>query len=113
MKIMLKVDYTDNTGKYWQDSYIKNTIVNIENNENIHDKIAEVIKENDGVVLSYKNKPMTNVFIDDKNGNAKAVGYIYRGKTEIQNEKYEWKKALFDVWVVIKKVDDFPIKVID
>ena len=113
-KILLNISYTDNTGKFWQDSHIKNKIFTIKNNENIHDAIAEIIKEQDGTILSYNNKPQGNVFIDDKEGNPKAIGYIYRGKTEIYNDNnYKYEKALFDVWVEIRRVDDYSIDLID
>lgn len=106
-KILLDVSYTDDTKGFWQDSYIKNKVFTIDNNKDLHKQIADIILENDYMTLCYKNKPQTNVFID-RDGVSVPVGYIYRGQTEIEN-----KKALFDVWVTIKSVSDYPIKEIN
>jgi hypothetical protein len=112
-RVLLNVSYTDNTDKFWQDSYVKNKIVTLVNN-NIHETVKSAVLENDGMELLYKGKPRTNVFIDDKEGNAIPVGYIYRGKTEVRNDKKgKWEKALFDVWVDIKAITDYPITVLD
>jgi len=111
-KILLNVSYSDNSGKFWQDSYIKNKVFSIDEKLNIHNVIADIIRQ-DGMEITYKNKPMTNVFIDDKDGNQKAIGYIYRGKTEIFNdEKGKNEIALFDVWVEISKVENYKIEII-
>jgi hypothetical protein len=101
-KILLNVDYTDNTGKFWQDSYIKNKIFTVK--KDIFTTIKEAIEEKDFMKLSYNGKPQGNIFVDDKNGNTKKIGYIFRGITNI-----EGKKALFDVWVNIYEVLDYPI----
>lgn len=105
-KVLLSISYTDDTKKFWQESYIKNKIFNIDGN--IHETIKKAVYENDYVTLCYNARPQANVYIDDKDGNAKAVGYIYRGKTEI-----EGKQALFDVWVTIYAVNDYEIKIIN
>lgn len=106
-KILLSVDYTDDTKKFWNDSYIKNKVFTIDKEKDLHDQIAEIIAENDYMTLCYKNRPQSNVFID-RGSEAIPIGYIYRGKTEIEN-----KKALFDVWVTIKAVSDYKIKEIN
>lgn len=110
-KLLIKVDYTDNSKKFWHESYLKNKIITLEDNQNIHDTIAETIKETDGIVLSYKNRPQSNIYIDDKDEQAHSVGYVYRGSEEIyNNEKGKYEKALFDIWVSIKEVIDYPIE---
>jgi len=96
--LLLNVDYTA-TGEFWMDSYIKNMKVTQESGETIHDTVKRVIEEVDFMELSYKGKPQNEVFVDTKNGEPKLVGYVYRGKTEIEN-----KKALFDVWVNIDEI---------
>lgn len=103
-RILLNVDYTDDTKKFWSESCIKNKIIKLEDNINIHDLIAETLMDKDYMTVLYKNKPRGNVYIDDTDGNAKAIGYIYRVKTEI-----EGKKAVFDAWVTIKEVVDYSI----
>jgi len=108
-KILIDVSYTHKTGDYYQDSYVKNKIVYIDGD--LNDTIANVLKDDDGMILSYKNKPQSSVYIDDKDGKAKVVGYIYKGKSEIQNEKTgKWIKVTFDVWVTISKILDYPLK---
>ena len=110
--LLLSVDYSGNEN-YWQDSNIKNKIVQINADENIHDQISQIIKENDFVELSYKNKPQSNVFVDVSN-ESKRVGYVYRGKSEIYNDNTcKWVKANFDVWVTIKQVSDYVIEEIE
>lgn len=103
---LINVDYQDNTGKFWQDSYIKNEIIAV--GDNIHQTIAKMLDNIDGVDMSYKGKPQSNVYIDDKHGRSKAVGYIYRVKTEIDG-----KKALFDAWITLKEVKDYPVEELD
>lgn len=99
MKVILNVSYQDTTQKFWSDSYIKNKIYS---GDNIHEIVKNAIENDDvGMKLSYNGKPQSNIYIDTKDGNQKIVGYIYRAQTEI-----EGKKAYFDVWVDIKKVDD-------
>lgn len=113
MKILLNVSYIDDSNKFWRDSYIKNKVFTLIDND-IHKTITEAVKEIDGIVLSYDGKPQTNVFVDDKDGNAKPIGYIYRGRDEIyNNEKGKYEKVLFDVWVDIKSVSDYPINIIE
>ena len=97
--LLLNIDYTDSTDKFWMDSSIKNMKVTQKSGETIHDTIKRVVKEVDFMELSYKGKPQAEVFVDTNNGETKVVGYIYRGRTEIEN-----KKALFDVWVNIDEI---------
>jgi len=108
MHFLLNIDYTDDTRKFYSDSYIKNRFINKKDNQTIHEAIAQAILENDGMELLYKGKPRGNIYIDLKDGSAKPVGYMYRAKTTIDN-----KRALFDVWATIKKIEDADIENID
>ena len=109
-QVLLKVDYSDNTGKYWSESYIKNEVFNIDAKESIHNEIAKILEAEDGCILSYKNKPISNMYVDLLNGESKAIGYVYRGKQEILNDKLgKYVTVNFDVWVAIKMVSDFEI----
>ena len=103
-KVLLNVSYTDDTKKFWQDSYIKNKIFTLIDGD-IHKTIKNAVLKNDYMELCYNGKPQTNVYVDTKDGKTEAVGYIYRGKTDIDG-----KKALFDVWVTIKAISDYEIK---
>lgn len=102
-KILLHIDYTDDTGKFYNDSCIKNTIFTTE--KNIHETIANAMLEIDYMEVMYEGKPQANVYKDGKDGNPQAVGYIYRVKTDIEGET-----AKFDAWVTIKSVEDYSIK---
>jgi len=102
-KILLNVFYEDTTRKFWSDSYIKNKIFNVK--KDINSTIADALYENDFMEMSYKGKPVSTMYCDTKNGETKAVGYIYRVKTEIDG-----KKAYFDAWVEINSVEDYKIK---
>lgn len=105
--VLLNVVYSDDSGKFWSDSLIRNKIYQVQ--DDIHSTIKNAIENDDvGMEMSYNGKPQTNVFIDDKDGNPKAIGYIYRVKTEIDG-----KRATFDAWVEIKEVSDYQIDLID
>jgi len=101
-KVLLNVDYSDSTNKFWRDSYIKNKIFPVSGN--IHETIKVAIEGTDGVKLTYNGRPRGNVFIDLKNGKTKIIGYMYKAKDEIDG-----KKAFFDVWVTIKGIVDYPL----
>jgi hypothetical protein len=106
-KLLVEVDYTDSTNKFYFDSYIKNRVISVDlEKETIHQIIKNLCEE-EGMELSYKGKPQGNVFCDSKDGETRTIGYIYRGKTEIGNQK-----ALFDVWVSIYEVIDFTFETI-
>lgn len=106
-QILMNVDYSGNN-QYWSESAFTNKIVTIDTSKNIHNQIAELLKDNDSCELSYKNKPKGNIFIDTIEGEPKIIGYIYRGKQEIFNDlKRAWIKCNFDVWVSIKKISEF------
>ena len=106
--LLLKADYSDNTGKFWRDSYINNLTATQLKGETIHDTVKRIINNTDGVELSYKGKPQCSIYRDIKNGDRKVVGYIYRATDIIDG-----KKALFDVWVEIREVLDLPLTEIE
>lgn len=110
MKLLLNVDYRDDTGKFWQDSYIKNTVVDF--NGNVHDTIAKALEDIDHMHVSYKRKPRGNVYRDRKDGTSERIGYIYRVQSDIYegNKTY---KALFDAWVTVLGVESVTIDDID
>jgi hypothetical protein len=119
-ELLLKVDYTDSTRKFWCDSSIKNMTVEFDpDKQTIHELIKEVCDERDGMKLSYKGKPQGNVYRDVKDANGKVtdtkiVGYMYRGKIEIFDRNMTKPvTALFDVWVTIKFVEKFEFEVLD
>lgn len=107
MRVLLNVDYRDNTGKWWFDSYIKNMPVEFdETKESIH-KVIERECEEEGMELSYKGKPQSTMY----NKVGEPIGYVYRGKSEIQDRNMiKSVVALFDVWVSIKTISDFKIE---
>lgn len=111
--ILLNVDYTGNEN-YWSDSNIKQGTFSIDPEKNIHNQISEILKDKDFCELSYNNKPQSNIYVDLKDGGHKAIGYVYRGKIEIYNDDLnKYVTANFDVWVTIKKVEDYKIQIID
>lgn len=113
-KLLIDVNYQDETNKFYFDSSIKNKVVDFDETENtIHELIQEICSE-EGMELSYKGKPQGNIFVDTPNNGAKRVGYIYRGKTEIYDRYMSSPKTgLFDVWVSIKEVIDFDVEPLD
>jgi hypothetical protein len=113
MKLLISVDYRDNTGKFWFDSSIKNKIVNFDiQKETIHSLIKNLCEE-EGMELTYKGKPQGNIYRDLKDGGQKIVGYLYRGKSEIyDNHMVNPKTVNFDVWVSINTVTEFVFEVL-
>lgn len=108
-KVLLTVSYSDETGKWYADSYIKNKVFTVVGS--IHETVAKAIEENDNMTMSYKGKSQSNVFIDDKDGNAVPVGYIYRVKSEyMQDENGKSHTVFFTAWVEIKSVSVYPIE---
>lgn len=100
--IVLTIDYTDSTDKFWFESCIKNKIIKYDDTKkSVHEAIAEQCEE-EGMTLSYKAKPMGNIYRDKKDGSCKIVGYMYRGCTTIHDRDMpKPAKALFDVWATI------------
>jgi len=112
--LLLKIDYTDSTGKFWFDSSVKNQKVTFDPElKSIHEVIKEVC-EDEYMELTYGGKPQGNVYRDKKDGTTVIVGYMYRGKTEIQDRDMpKAKTAYFDVWVEISEVTEFAFEEID
>lgn len=102
-KLLVTVEYVDNKGKFWFDGYIKNKIALIDETKNLHAQLAEFIKASDYVEFAAKVRPTAPVFVDDKDGETKQIGFIYKVKTEI-----EGKQVRFDAWVTIRVVTDYP-----
>ena len=115
-KILVDVSYSDNTGKFWFDSSIKNLTVDFDpDKQTIHELVKEVCEEEDGMELTYKGKPQGNVYRDNKTtGKSEIVGYMYRGKSEIHDRNMvKPVLAFFDVWVSIKQIEKFEFENID
>ena len=114
--LLINVTYTDNTDKFWFDSYIKNQKVKFDpETENIHKVIAELCSD-EGMQLVYKGRPRGNVFVDTVNAageitGSRAIGYMYRGQTEIHDrDMIRPTVGRFDVWVTIREVTYFDIE---
>lgn len=114
-QVMITVDYRDNTGKYWWDSSIKKVVVDFDpEKQSIHDVVKELCDEQDCMELSYKGRPQGNVYRDTKDGGSEVVGYMYRGKGEVQDRNMTKAVMVFwDVWVTIKAVEKFEFEMID
>lgn len=108
-KLLITVNYTDNTNKFWWDSSIKKLKVDFDpETQNIHEVIKEVCDKEDGMELTYKGKPQGNVYRDTKDGSSKIVGYMYRGKAEVHDRSMVKPVMVFwDVWVTIEQVVEF------
>ena len=117
MKILLlNVNYTDNTDRFWFDSCVKNKKIEFNpDTENIHEVIKTLCEDQDGMEFTYKGKPQRNVYRDvlDSKGKIKGyetIGYMYRGKADIYNtDKAGYETGYFDVWVTISEIVPFSI----
>lgn len=113
--ILISVNYTDNTCKFWFDSSIKNKRISFNpDTDNIHEVVKELCEE-EGMELVYKGKPQGNVYRDViKDGEIvgyETIGYIYRGKSEIYDRNMvKPQTGRFDVWVTIDEVVPFTIE---
>jgi hypothetical protein len=115
-KLLLNVDYTDSTRKFWFDSSIKKLTIDFDpEKQTIHELVKEVCAEQDGMEITYKGKPQGNIFRDNKTtGETEIVGYVYRGKSEIYDRNMvKPVMAFFDVWVTIKQIEKFEFETID
>jgi hypothetical protein len=108
-KLLITVDYSENTRKWWFDSSIKKLKVTFDpEKQTIHELIKEVCEDQDGMELTYKGKPQGNVYRDLKAGGSEIVGYMYRGKSEIYDRNMPKAVMVFwDVWVTIEEVIKF------
>jgi hypothetical protein len=113
-KLLITINYTDNTDKFWWDSSIKKLKVDFDPEaQNIHEVIKEVCDEQDGMELTYKGKPKGNIYRDIKNG-SEIVGYMYRGKAEVQDRSMVKPVMVFwDVWATIEEVIKFEFEQIE
>ena len=115
MKLLLNVDYTNGTAKngkseFWSESSIKNTIVEQNENETIHETVKRILENEDFCEFSYKGKPQNDVYIDIKEGEMKLVGYVYRVKQMISDRHNAFEgHAYFDAWVTIKSVKELEL----
>ncbi len=113
-KVLLKIDYRDNSDKFWFDSYVKNKIVTFDPAlKSIHDIVKDVC-EDEGMILTYNGKPQGNIYRDKKDGSSCIVGYMYRGKSEIHDrDMTKAQTGYFDVWAEIHEIVNFEFEEID
>jgi hypothetical protein len=113
--LLISIDYTDSTHKFYSDSCIKNKKVKFDpEKQTVHELIKDICEAEDYMELSYKGKPQRNIFRDDKEGNSFICGYLYRGKTVIHDRSMSKPQtALFDVWVTIDEVIKFEFEDLD
>jgi len=107
-KLLITIEYKDNTNKFWADSIYRRVKVPFDDSVDTVHKIIEKLCLEENMVLMYKAVPRSTIYTDDGNGIAKAIGYIYRGKTTI-----DAKQVYFDVWTTIDEIIDFPIVELD
>lgn len=107
-KLLLTINFCDPTDKFYWDSGIKNQVCEFDpEKQTIHELIKEVC-DDAGMELTYKGKPRGNVYRDLKDGGSEIVGYMYRGKAEIQDRSMPKAVMVFwDVWVEIHTVEKF------
>ena len=84
--------------KYWIDNkIIKDVAIESESLPKAIERYAEIVGKECYIDIS-KNaiREKQNMYIDDKSGNSKHIGYVFTGKTEIEN-----KMVYLDLWVEI------------
>lgn len=46
------------------------------------------------------------MYVDTKEGITKQIGYVITGKTDFQDNNYNWSSQYIDLWVTIKEISD-------
>lgn len=113
-KLLITIDFRDPSDKFWWDCSIKNKVFGFDpEKQTIHELVKEICEE-EGMTLTYKGKPKGNIYREYKDKPAETVGYLYRGKSEIQDRNMVRPVMVFwDVWVEIRSVEKFEIQNVD
>ena len=104
-KLLVNINIIDETDKYWHDP-IKNEVISFDEKESIHECIANYLSDLHYITLTYKGKPQGNVHWDTIKGEARIVGYHYRGKSDMEAEGI-WRTSYWTIWVSIYEVIDY------
>ena len=92
-----------NCEKWWIDSSIVGEIhISAENIREALEKYRAIVEEKHHITISnnaIKNK--SKMYVDTPTGEAKQVGYVITGKTEMQDDFYRWSAQYVDLWVEI------------
>jgi len=99
MKLILNVSYSYDDNKYWQDSYLKNTIVTIDETKGIHEQIKKFIKNSDYIQFT-KSTGFQPMFRDTKEWDTKPAWYIYRIYNEDNRKTYRGDCWVWIEWIV-------------
>lgn len=113
MKFIFKTTTTMkeyNNAKYWIGSNIvPEIIVTADSVKAALEKWREKVGENYSSITVSKNALKTKepMFVDTVEGDAKQVGYVITGCTEILlDDCYKWVKQYVDLWVTVITVVD-------
>ena len=97
-----------NREKWWIDSGIVREIqVEAENAKQALEKYRAIVEKKYYITISnnaIKNK--SKMYVDTPTGEAKQVGYVITGKTEMQDDFYRWSAQYIDLWVDVLTVTD-------
>ena len=92
-----------NCEKWWIDSGIVGEIhISAENIREALEKYRAIVEKKYYITISnnaIKNK--SKMYVDTLTGEAKQVGYVITGKTEMQDDFYKWSTQYIDLWVTI------------
>lgn len=92
-----------NNKKWWIDSGIVRPVtVDAETMEEAIKEYRTIVQDDYYITISenaLKNKEP--IYRDDKEGNARQVGYIFTGQTDFDNDGRGWVKQFIDLWVSI------------
>lgn len=93
-----------NCNKWWiERDVIGEVFIEAETLDAAIEEYAEIVSRRYYVDISrnaIKNK--SPMYIDDVNGNAKQIGYVFTASTDFEKENYGgWSKQYIDLWVKI------------
>ena len=93
---------------WWMESSIKDNEITFKNEKDLKKQLESIIKDQDYALN--KRIKFNNMYIDDKNGDAKLVGYVCNIMVDVQSsDDYSWKKGYFELWISLKNIEDLDI----
>jgi hypothetical protein len=90
---------------YWHDAMLKNKKFTLENDETLENKVRELIDDRYFITTKEKNGKskidITPMYIDDKNGKTKQVGYVATFDVYILGDT-----TTIEDWITIERLCD-------
>lgn len=92
-----------NREKWWIDSnLIRDVYIYAESLDKAIEEYREIVNGHYVDISRNAIKNKSPMYVDDKDGNVKQIGYVFTASTEFERENYAgWSKQYIDLWVEI------------